>query len=509
MHCSLKKALGQAAPQRFAFPVRGFGLAHVAVRRLPVVPCAAFHATGAGSALPSARLAQPAGGPQRALTSLRPAPLSRFSTNSFPTDFAVGRFGVLCTGLIAGTALTGLYFDWQKKVETSETKRKRLEVEAILAARAPPSLADKLNRYVKRAELEETLLSFVQKPIIPGGSYMVVFGPRGAGKMTLVSHVLKEMDDGVLFVLVTDVSAEQAGLEGFVLNAALNQYEPPKESVHANSTPVKSEALAERLKAAANAHRENGEKDWRPTLVLEIDQTGGHELINDACRLLKRLTSDMQLCHGILVLSSSSAVAVLPSDDSRQRFLRVGAFSRGEASAYLKANLKEKLPENVATSKVVDDVSERFLQLTTLPQHAINFTEDMLGSKTEDEFRARAEAWASKLEEAARKDVERAAKINVFNTLLTDETGKAPLFATCDLMRELLDTGAPVNLPNARFDVPSDMFAARIRESKRAKKAFDVDLVSDTVDFASGAHRKAATELLPPSLWSWLFGGRV
>eukprot|EP00962_Isochrysis_galbana_P061668 scaffold41847_cov191-Isochrysis_galbana.AAC.1 len=80
------------------------------------------------------------------------------------------------------------------------------------------------------------------------------------------------MDNGVLFVPVTEKAATESGLEGIVLKRALDQYKPLEESVHANSTPLKSEALADRLKAAADERRENGEKDWRPTLVLEIDQ---------------------------------------------------------------------------------------------------------------------------------------------------------------------------------------------------------------------------------------------
>src|SRR6056297_2522984 len=112
MHSSLK-SLGQAAPQRFAFPVRDLGLAHVVSRRLLVVPC---DATGTGSALRFPRLGQ------RALTSLRPAPPSLSSTNRFSRDFdfVAFIFGGLCTSLIAGAALVGVYFDWQKKVETQQ-----------------------------------------------------------------------------------------------------------------------------------------------------------------------------------------------------------------------------------------------------------------------------------------------------------------------------------------------------------------------------------------------------
>mmetsp|Transcript_30578 Transcript_30578/g.97623 ORF Transcript_30578/g.97623 Transcript_30578/m.97623 type:complete len:223 (+) Transcript_30578:1504-2172(+) len=221
MRRSLLKALIPAAPQRPASLVRGLGLGRVALRHLPMVPCAALHATGIDSALHSARLRQAASGPQRVLKSLRPASLSLFSTNSFPGRFArfvkggpAFTFGLLCTGLATGAALAGWYSQQkeaaetrQKTIETSEIQRKRLEVEAILAARAPPSSADRLNRYMKRSELEETLTAFLQKPITSSGKYLVVFGPRGAGKTTLVSHVLKKMDDGVLFVPVTEKAA--------------------------------------------------------------------------------------------------------------------------------------------------------------------------------------------------------------------------------------------------------------------------------------------------------------
>jgi hypothetical protein len=175
----------------------------------------------------------------------------------------------------------------------------------------------------------------------------------------------------------------------------------------------------------------------------------------------------------------------------------VGAFSRSEASAKLNANLKAYLPEGVATVAAVETVKERILPLTTLPKHLGAFTGEMSGSTSEADYLARAEAWADRFQATARMDVEGAADMNVFNTLLRDETGKSPLFTTRDLMRELLDTGAPVKLPTARFNVPPAMFASTIRESKRAKAAFNVDLVSEMVDFASGAHRMAAAELLP------------
>eukprot|EP00962_Isochrysis_galbana_P050158 scaffold21588_cov135-Isochrysis_galbana.AAC.3 len=497
-----------------------------------MVPCAALHATGIDSALHSARLRQAAaaGGPQHVLKSLRPASLSLFSTNSFPGRFArfvkggpAFTFGLLCTGLATGAALAGWYSQQkeaaetrQKTIETSEASREQLEVQAILAARAPFPAADKREVYVQRDTLEETLKSFLK--LIDPRSYMVVVGPRGAGKSTLVSHVLTELGGGVLIVPVEKPSATVSELKELVLKVALEQY-PKTESWYATPTPLKDANLAARLEAAARAGREDGrEEGWLPTIVFEItsagDASGDNTLIRNACTVLKALAADNPLCHGLLVLSSSFAVAKLTDDRYRQLFLRVGQFSRDEASAYLDAYFKAHVPEEIATVAAITAVKERILPLTTLPNAFDLLRQELSNSTNEADLVARAEAWASKFEAAARTDVEGAAEIHVFNTLLCDKNGKSPFFSTRNLMRELLNTGAPVTLPRATFNVPSDMFASKIRKSNEAKAAFNVDLVSKTVDFASATHRKAAAELLslpPPtsSLWSWLSGRRM
>jgi energy-coupling factor transporter ATP-binding protein EcfA2 len=375
-------------------------------------------------------------------------------------------------------------------VESSEARRTRLEVEAMNAARAPPSAADEFCVYVRRAELEDTIESFLREPITDAGSYMVVVGQRGAGKSTLVSHVLSKMGKGILVVKIDDESITTSDLKALVLRTALQKYEPLKTSLFATSTPLEGADLAERLEAAANAR---GEEGWRPTLVLEITRPDGSA--RSACNLLKQITHDQPLCHGILVLSSSFQVANMPDDRGRQRFLRVGAFSPDGASAYLDANFQAHLPVEVATSTAVAAVKERILPLTTVPKDVGAFASAVLGSKSEEEFRARAEAWANEFEARARMAVECAAQVNVFNTVLG--AGESPLFTSRDLMRELLDTGAPVELPSATFSIPSDMFASKICESREAMAVFNLDLVSMTVDFVSAAHRKAAAELLP------------
>jgi DNA polymerase III delta prime subunit len=400
----------------------------------------------------------------------------------------------------------------QKTVETSEATREQLEVAAILAAHAPLSAANESQVYVQRDEVEKTLKSFVER-INPYG-YMVVVGPRGAGKSTLVSHVLKEMGKGVLVVQVKNQSATVPELKDCVLKAALDQYAPHKESEHATTTPVKDRDLAERLKTAANAGRKEDDKEvWLPTLAFEITSSGDGTLIKNVCTILKEVAADLPLCHGLLVLSSSFAVAELTADRARQHFLRVGAFSHDEASAYLDAQFKARVPDEIATVAALTTVKDRILPLTTLPSYIRGLTQELSDSTNEADLVACAETWASQFEAAVRTDVEGASN-SVFNIFIRDETGKERCFTTRDLMRKILDTSAPVKLPSATYEVPLHMFASKIRTSDEAKAAFNVDLVSKTVDFASAAHRKAAAELLASSssssLLSWrLFGRRM
>eukprot|EP00962_Isochrysis_galbana_P004338 scaffold1200_cov236-Isochrysis_galbana.AAC.2 len=194
------------------------------------------------------------------------------------------------------------------------------------------------------------------------------------------------------WLLASGAAAELA----LILRAALDQQSMTQsKSVCATCTPVEDGDLARRLEAAA---KRQGEEGWRPMLVLEIARSGDSELINSACTLLKLITHDQPLCHGILVL----------------------------------------------------------------------------------------------------------------NDLSCDEIGQELRYPMRDLMRELLDTGAPIKLPNSRLDLSSATFASTTRMSEEAKAAFNVDLVSRTVDFASGAHRKAAAELAARrGLLNWLFGSRM
>ena len=374
-----------------------------------------------------------------------------------------------------------------KAYRESGIGRARMETDAILAARVPPPHADQEREYVPRRELEAALEAYLQQP--SSKAYLVVYGPRGAGKSTLVEHVLSKSGAGI--VVVTTGDAQSADLDTLVVNTALEQRRVAQPGTYVPAEALKRQ-LHERLAQATQARRaaHPDEPHWRPTVVFDINKSGDSELIASVCTRAKQLAHDKVLCHVIIVLSSSFAVAAMPADRGRQKFLHVGSFSREEAAAALDAALAT-LPKEVASDAAVAAVKARVLPLTTLAKFIAEVAAELRGSASEADLRARAEAWASAHEAAARMDVQGTLTIVVRVDDGIVENRAVPMR---NLMRELLDAGAPVTLPTANYGVTAESFAAKIRESGPARATFDVDLVTVEVDFATGAHRSAAAE---------------
>jgi energy-coupling factor transporter ATP-binding protein EcfA2 len=398
------------------------------------------------------------------------------------TDLAikVGGFAVAVIGL--GIVILRGYRE-------SDIGRARMEADAILAARVPSPQADEVHEYVSRLELEAALQAYLQQPSSKAGAYLVVYGARGAGKSTLVEHVLSRSGAGIVVVKTGD--AQSTDLDTLVVDTALMQRRVAQPGTYVPPEALKGQLYA-RLAQATQAHRvaHPHEPHWRPTVVFDIDKSGGSELIASVCAHAKQLAHDKGLCHAIIVLSSSFAVAEMPADSGRQKFLRVGTFSREEASAVLDVTLAP-MPKEVASDAAVAAVKARVLPLTTLAKLIGELGAELRGSTSEADLRARVEAWASAFEATARKDVNSALEVVI---RVDDGIVKDRAVPMRNLMRDLLDAGAPVELPTAKYRVPAELFASKIRETNASKVTFDVDLVSRAVDFASGAHRKAAAE---------------
>jgi hypothetical protein len=224
-------------------------------------------------------------------------------------------------------------------------------------------------------------------------------GTRGAGKTTLVAHVLSEAGAGIIFVSASNAALPTAdALDALVIAKALEQDHALNPTQFARDGALPG-GLAQRLKAAAEAHRlaNPGEDGWLPTIVCDVPQACDGHHVKRICARLKELTCDQAACRAIVVLSSAFAVAELPDDRWRQQFVRVPAFSRGEASAALETLLLEELPKEVASEAAVGAIKTRVLSLTTLALCLENLASGLVGSASEAELLARAEASAPSL----------------------------------------------------------------------------------------------------------------
>jgi energy-coupling factor transporter ATP-binding protein EcfA2 len=236
---------------------------------------------------------------------------------------------LITTGIsAAAVVISGLYLrnehekaehEREKAYRESDVGRACMETDAILAARVPPPVADELNRYVPRRELEAVLEAYLRQSRSEAGAYLVVYGARGAGKSTLVEHVLSKSGSGI--VVVKAGEAKDAELETLVVDTALEQHRLAQPGTYVPTTALKGQLYA-RLTQATQAYRaaHPDEPHWRPTVVFDINKSGDSELIASVCAHAKQLAHDKGLCHAIIVLSSSFAVAKMPDDDERQKF---------------------------------------------------------------------------------------------------------------------------------------------------------------------------------------------
>jgi putative protein kinase ArgK-like GTPase of G3E family len=127
-----------------------------------------------------------------------------------------------------------------------------METDAILAARVPSPQADEVREYVPRLELKAVPEAYLKQPSSKAGAYLVVYGAPGAGKSTLVEHVLSRSGAGI--VVVKPGNAQSTDLDTLVVDTALMQRRVAQPGTYVPSEALKGQLYA-RLAQATQAHR--------------------------------------------------------------------------------------------------------------------------------------------------------------------------------------------------------------------------------------------------------------
>jgi hypothetical protein len=157
-----------------------------------------------------------------------------------------------------------------------------------------------------------------------GDEYIVMNGPKGAGKTTLVNHIASKESSGIISLKLQK-------------NSITDFYEAFAEQVCGSKDVFKPNSLDPLLYTASELGRKlRSSTDWvpTPTIIVEADKavtgTSTHQIARD----IILLCVDAGVCRGIIVLSDVFAALALPQDP-RVAMIRVDDFSIVQANEYL------------------------------------------------------------------------------------------------------------------------------------------------------------------------------
>jgi energy-coupling factor transporter ATP-binding protein EcfA2 len=156
-----------------------------------------------------------------------------------------------------------------------------------------------------------------------GKEYIVLVGPKGVGKSTLVNHAVL----GETGIVGISLSSDKENIYSGVLKK-LCGFENAKIDLNIENVDyiLSSVIKHERLK-------ENILSDWVPTLLIEIDRASTSAAIHQIARDMKLLCVDRMVCRGIIVLSDALAAFALPYDP-RVKLLWIDDFTVEEAHRF-------------------------------------------------------------------------------------------------------------------------------------------------------------------------------
>jgi hypothetical protein len=186
-----------------------------------------------------------------------------------------------------------------------------------------PEHVDVTSWYIPRRSLEAQILR-VYDTQIPNGDYHVVYGPKGAGKSSLVASALGDKQ-GVLVIPLSQGDTDQTLLSKIFR----------KCKVKINTSP-EFDDFDKILRDAKD--KRNG----RPiTFVFEVERGSSAP---EVLTLIKHIAKRFALNANVLIVLSEANAVLGFGDDLRQNFIWVNELTREEAIEYMK-NRNLSLPE--------------------------------------------------------------------------------------------------------------------------------------------------------------------
>ena len=175
-----------------------------------------------------------------------------------------------------------------------------------------------LENYVSRPSLEGGILR-VYNSSRESDAYTVIVGPKGAGKSTVVAHVLNNKS-GVLYLDVSEADTEKTILRRVLVTSG--------ESVEENFNDLTLNILYPVLAQAAK-----GGSGRRITIVFEVERGTSSEGV---LYMVKSAAKKLAVAANVIVVLSEANAGLIFGDDRRQKFIWVDGMTHEEATTYAK-----------------------------------------------------------------------------------------------------------------------------------------------------------------------------
>ncbi len=230
-----------------------------------------------------------------------------------------------------------------------------IKSEGTFIERADDSVA-----FTPRPIEEAKILAVInQKTVDSSGAYTILYGPKGAGKSTLVSRVLQGKK-GVVVIKVSIGDTTQSILAKIVAECNL----PKAAGVELD---IFNDVLDKACKFLGHP----------VTVVFEVERvSSSHEVLS----LVKHLSKQFAQSANVLIVISEANAVLGFGDDRRQEFIFVGEMTRAEGKAYAVAKYKLGAPNSPPFSeKVSNSQFDLFAdQIGLLPLSIVCFTKALI-----------------------------------------------------------------------------------------------------------------------------------
>jgi len=173
-----------------------------------------------------------------------------------------------------------------------------------------------------RPSYKTAIDAFVERNLKSSPGYMVVCGPRGCGKSTMVLDALRGRG-GVIVKRFGNESDTKAMFQQLL------------SSFHTTTIKLTAEDDVKSLFNDVQRKHYPANPAWRPVIVAEVDRGITDDVIVEVSKALKRLGCDLAAAHVFLVLSDANAAFALPDDPSRQKMLWIEDLTTAEANTLL------------------------------------------------------------------------------------------------------------------------------------------------------------------------------